>query len=117
MDDRARRKDLVNQYKQNPPEAGVYRIVNTCNNRLLVGSSTNLASIKNKLDFARSTNSPSALDHRLGKDIREFGLDAFTFDVLERLEVRPEMTTAEIRDELATLEALCREQLDPALLY
>jgi hypothetical protein len=38
-------------------------------------------------------------------------------EVLEVLETKPEMTPAEIRDDLATLEALWREKLDPALLY
>ena len=34
-----------------------------------------------------------------------------------RREVAAEMTDAEIRSDLATLEALWREKLDPALLY
>ena len=42
---------------------------------------------------------------------------AFALDVLEVLEVRPELTPAEIRADLATLEELWREKLDPATLY
>jgi hypothetical protein len=117
VSEQARRKDLVAQYKQTEPEAGVYRIINSRNNKTLLGSTPNLASIRNRLEFAKSTNSPGALDHRLRKDIREFGVDAFSLEVLEVLETKPEMTPAEIRDDLAALEALWREKLNPALLY
>jgi hypothetical protein len=117
MDEKARRRELLAQYKQTHPEAGVYRIVNIRNNKALLGSTPNLASIRNKLAFAQSTNTPGALDHRLSKDIRQFGLDAFALEVLDVLETTPEMTAAAIRQELATLEALWREKLDPAQLY
>lgn len=117
MNDKSRRKELSDSYKQSHPEAGVYRFVNAKNGKTLLGSAPNLASMRNKLEFARNTNSPSALDRRLRDDIRDFGLDAFSFEVLESLEPTPEMTTAKIREELAVLEALWREKLDPALLY
>ena len=117
MSEQDRRKALVAQYQQTKPEAGVYRIVNSQNNKSLLGSTTNLQIIRNKLAFARSTNLPGALDLRLNKDIREFGIDAFSLEVLEVLDVTPEMTPAQIRRDLDTLEALWREKLDPALLY
>ena len=117
MTDHARRKELRTQYKQTHPEAGVYRIVNTGNNKILLGSSPNLASMRNKLEFARSTNSPGALDLRLKNDIRQFGIDAFSLEVLDVLETRPEMTPADIQEELGILEDLWHEQVDPDLLY
>jgi arginase family enzyme len=112
-----RRKALRAQYEQTPPEAGVYRIVNNRTNKALLGSTLNLAGLRNRLAFARSTNSPGGLDLRLSKDIRQYGFDAFSLEVLEVLEVTPEMTRAEILADLATLEALWREKSDPALLY
>lgn len=117
MSDKARRKELRTQYKQTHPEAGVYRTVNTRTNKALLGSASNLASVQNKLDFARSTNSPGALDWRLRNDISEFGIDSFTLEILEVLETRPEMTPADIRKDLSALEDLVREGLDPTLLY
>jgi hypothetical protein len=77
----------------------------------------NLPSVQNKLEFARRTNGTGGLDHRLTKEIRELGIEAFSLEILEVLETRPEMTDAEIRADLATLEDLWREKLDPALLY
>lgn len=117
MTEQARRKELRAQYKQTHTEAGVYRIVNSQNNTVLLGSSANLPSVQNKLDFARSTNSPGALDWRLRKDISQYGIEAFSLEVLEILETRPEMTPADIRKDLAVLEELWREQLDQGLLY
>ncbi len=117
MNEQARRKDLVAQFKQTRPEAGVYRIINSQNNKALLGSTPNLASIRNKLEFAKSTNSPGVLDQRLRKDVRQFGIDAFLLEVLEVLDTKPEMTPAEIQEDLATLVDLWREKLDPSLLY
>jgi hypothetical protein len=117
MTDRSRRRELSAQYKQVHPEAGVYCLRNSRNNKVLLGSTINLASMRNKLEFARSTNSPGALDHRLRKDIQEFGVEAFSLEILETLQPAPEMTAAEIRQELATLEQLHREQFEPSQLY
>lgn len=117
MTDRARRKELLAEYKENPPEAGVYRIVNRENGKVLLGSTANLQSIRSKVDFARSTGAAGALGHRLRRDIQAFGIDAFELEILDVLEIRPEMTTAEIRADLATLEQLWREKYDTATLY
>lgn len=117
MNEQARRKELLEQYKQSQIAAGVYRIINRRNNKVLLGSTPNLASVRNKLEFAKSTKTSSALDYRLRDDIRKFGFDAFSLEVLEVLEVKPEMTPAQTQEDLATLEQLWREKEDSALLY
>ena len=117
MNDQQRRKELRAQYQQTRTEAAVYCIRNSQNNKVLVGSTLNLASIRNKLEFAISTNTPTVLDRRLIDDLRAFGIAAFSLAVLEVLDVRPEMTREEILADLAVLEQLWREKLDPALLY
>jgi hypothetical protein len=117
MTNRGRRKEFVSHYKENPPEAGVYRVVNARTGKALIGSTTNLESIFAKLRFARITGSGSALDMRLKDDVRKYGIDAFDVEVIEVLERRPEMSDTQIRDELKLLEALCREQYDENALY
>ena len=117
MTDKARRKELVGEYKRTHPEAGVYRLVNTRSGKALLGSASNLASMRNKLAFAQSTGSPGALDYRLREDIKQYGLDAFSLEILGVLDLRAEMTANQIRDDLNALEDLWREQQDPALLY
>ena len=115
--DKTQRKELMTRYRQSRPEAGVYRIVNERSNRALLGSSPNLPSVRSKLEFARSTNTPSALDFRLHADGRAFGVSAFRFEVLEVLEVASDATDAQLADDLQALEALWRERQDPTLMY
>ena len=117
MNDHARRKELTSQYKQNRPEAGVYRIVNARNGRYLIGSAMNLASVQGRVSFAVSTESECSFDPRLRDDARVFGFGAFSVEVLEILESRPEATDAEVREDLAALESLWRERFDPEASY
>ena len=117
MSEQQRRKDLVAEYQRNGPDAGVYRIVNTKTGKALLGTSTNLPGIQNRFAFARSTATPNGLDHRLHADIEAHGFDAFAVEVVEVLERRPEATDAELHDDLAALEAMVREGIDPDLLY
>ena len=117
MADKARRKALAEQFQQAPPAAGVYRIINQRTGRLLLGSTANLAGIRNRFEFARASSSAAALDHRLREDVATFGFDSFSLEVVDSLEVTPAMTPEQIASDLATLEALWREKADPALLY
>jgi hypothetical protein len=117
MTDKARRKELTEQYRQTIPEAGVYLIRNAGNGKALLGSTVDLGSLRNKLEFARTTNMPSVLDGRMARDIAQFGIDALSLDVLEVVDVTPEMTDGQVRDDLATLVSLWREKLGSSTLY
>lgn len=117
MDQRSRRKELVEQYRQTRPEAGVYRIVNRQNGKVLLASSPNLPSVESKLEFARKVGGATIFGYKVAPDIRKFGIDAFELEILEVLESKPDMTPAEILADLKTLEELWREREDPALLY
>jgi len=117
VNDRAQRRALRDAYRQAPPEAGVYLIHNSAAGKALLGSTVNLASLRNKLDFARATSTTGVLDHRLRGDAGTFGIDVLSLEVLEVLTVTPPMTSAEVLSDLATLEALWREKLGPDRLY
>lgn len=117
MSDAERRRDLRQQYRQRRAEAGVYRIVNTARDRALLGSTRNLDGTRNRFEFARSTESIAALDHRLHADARADGIDAFTFEVLDVLDVADDATDAQVDADLATLEQLWRDRFDPPALY
>lgn len=117
MTDRAKRRQLKAAYREARPDAGVYRILNRANGKSLIGSTLNLTSLENKLAFGKSQNMPGVLDHRLRADARSAGMDAFSIEVLERLDVNVEMTDEQIRSDLAVLEQLWREKFDPDLLY
>ena len=117
MVDAARRKELQGQFALRQPDAGVYRIVNGAAGKALLGSTANLAGVANRLGFAQSTNSLNALDHRLVGDARTHGIDALRFEVLDRLPATPGSGDTDLRADLATLEQLWRDRLDPADLY
>ncbi len=117
MVDRNRRKQLASDYKQTRREAGIYRITNRENGKSLVASSTNLDSVRSKMEFARTTNSPGVLGYQLKSDVLKFGIEAFALEILEVLEVQPEMTDVQIRADLRTLEQLWREKYDQDQLY
>ncbi len=111
MTDKARRRELREQALQHPPDAGVYAIRHRATGRVLVAAAVNLAGARNRFDFAVATNTLGALDGQLGGDIAAHGVDGLEFEVLETLEVEPGTPEAELRAELATLEALYREEL------
>lgn len=114
MSDRAQRRASGDAYRQAPPDAGVYLIHNSAAGKALLGSTVNLASLHNKLEFARATNTTGVLDHRLRGVAGAFGVGVLSLEVLE---VTPAMTSAEVLSDLATLEALWREKLGPDRLY
>lgn len=115
--DANRRKDLKQQYRENLPQAGVFRIVNSATGKALLGSAANLKGAANRLAFAKSTGSLSALHPSLRRDLGEQGVAGLTFEILDTLEPEPGATPADVASELATLEALWREKLGADALY
>ena len=117
MADQSRRRELKANYKESQREAGVYALRNSQTGKVLIGSALNLASMRNKLAFARSTNSPGALDLRLRHEIETYGVDAFELDIFESFQPSPEQSDTEIRKDLEALDQLHRENIEPQLLY
>jgi hypothetical protein len=106
-----RRRELRATYEQQHPEAGVYLLRNTVTGRILVGSSSDLRSVRNRLDFGQATNSPGVLDRRMVSDAREYGMGAFALEVLDVLTLTVDMSPAGLIADLKELEALWREKL------
>ncbi len=117
MTDRARRRELLSEYRRTTPEAGVYALRNTRTGRVLLGSSPNLAALRNRFEFARSTASLGALDQRLRGDAAHFGIDAFELEILEVLDEDPARPPSGLARDLATLEELWREKLAGTEMY
>ena len=109
------RKALSKDYKDRRKVGGVYRITNTANGRYLLGYAADLASVRNRFQFAITTG--STVDPRLRNDWDEYGAAAFTLDVLEELEQAPDQRQADFLEDLKTLEQLLRANLDPTKAY
>ena len=109
------RKALAKDYKQRKLVGGVYLIRNTQNGRYLIGHAVDLASVRNRFQFAVTTG--SAVDPRVRADWAAFGAQSFTLDTLEELEQGPEQTRAQLEADLVELERLRRADLDPSQEY
>jgi group I intron endonuclease len=100
-------------YKQTEQQMGVYRIKNEKNGKLLVGSSPNLDGIWNRHQFELSLGNHR--NRQLQQEWNEYGADAFSFEVLERLKPRngEPPTKVSYKKELGELEAKWLERLQP----
>lgn len=105
-----RRKQLKREYQQTTPPMGVYRIHNTRNGKSLIGSSVNLDAIFNR--HRMQLRIDSHRNKALSADWKEFGEEAFEFEVLETLDPldQPEYTPAE---DLKFLERHWLNELQP----
>lgn len=82
-----RRKELKQQYKETKIQAGVYQIRNTKNQKIFIGSTSNLKTMagqRMQLEGGIHRNK------MLQKEWKEFGEEAFVFEVLEILEKKEE---------------------------
>lgn len=105
------RKELIAQYKQTVPKAGVYRILNKKNGKFFLSSSLRIDSVTNKFEFAKKVCSYEVFHQKISRELKKDGFDSFSVEILELLKITPEMTGAEIREELKILEELWREKL------
>ena len=111
MTSKDRREELRSTYEQRPREAGVYVLRNSATGRILIASTVDLASIRNRLEFGQSTHSTGVLDRRLVADARAHGMESFSLEVLDTLPADPERDDAQAAADLKALEELWRDQL------
>lgn len=104
------RKELKRQYLETPKQAGVFQVKNTVNGKVLLGSSTNLHGPLNKHRFMLSIGMHT--NQELQRDWKQYGADAFTFEVLEVVRQKDEPGFS-VSDELTLLEQIWLERLSP----
>ena len=104
-----RHKELKKAYLQQETPMGVFQILNTENQRRLVGVSRNVRSAFNRHQFQLKNGVHHNAD--LQADWNQYGPGAFTFEVLDELEPLADRTGQKIADDLAELEALWRDKL------
>jgi len=103
------RARLLAQYKEIPIEAGVYRIRNTVNGKVLVDSTPNLKSLNGRKG---SLNMGTYPNKSLQREWTEYGEDAFVLEVLEVLKPNDNPFVT-VKDELKKLEEKWIEKLQP----
>ncbi len=108
--DMDRKKELIQQYKEMKTEAGVYLIRNTKNQKILVEATPNLKTINGKR--FQLTMGGGHHNKQLAEEWKQYGEDAFEFEVLEVLEEKTE-GFFDRKGELKKLEAKWLEKLQP----
>jgi len=104
------RQDLKREYKERKKPAGVFLIKNLINGKILLGSSLNLEGPLNSHKFMLTIGKHK--NPELQKDWDLFGLDAFTFEILEEVKMSDD-PNFDIKDELTLLEQIWVEKLQP----
>lgn len=96
-----RRKELIKQYKERKIVGGIYRIMNTVNGQFYLNKTKDMQGAKNMF---QSYYAMGMCAHpRLAKAWKEYGEEAFTFEVLEYWEKDAEQTECEFEKDLAEL--------------
>lgn len=104
------KKELKAAYKEMKFQVGVYQIRNKINDRIFIGSSTNLEAIWNRHCF--TLNMGSHRNKVLQKDWKEFGEANFVFEILEELEQK-DGDGLDYNKEVTLLEQMVKEGKSP----
>lgn len=108
--DKQRRKALQQQYKQMDIMMGVVKITNTQNGKAYIVSYPDL---RDKWQFIQSALTTGTYSSgALMRDWKEYGADAFTYEVLEE-EAQQGESSDEIRRKLHQMEKPWLEKLQP----
>ncbi|PPD57469.1 GIY-YIG nuclease family protein [Dehalogenimonas etheniformans] len=103
------KKELINEYKQRKVVGGVFRVVNTKNGKFLLDYATDLQAKQNSFNFMVTTN--ASFDYKMDKDWKEFGAQAFRFEVLDSLEKKKDQSQKEFIEDLKTLKGMWGEKV------
>ena len=104
------KKELKKQYKQTIQPMGVYQVKNLSNGKIFIGTAKNLPGKLNSVKFQLEHGShPNA---ELQEDFNEFGEQNFSFEVIDILEPKEDISYNYTKD-LAVLEEMWLEKLQP----
>ncbi|HMM20985.1 MAG TPA: GIY-YIG nuclease family protein [Selenomonadales bacterium] len=104
------RKEIKQDYKNNPPPLGIFQIQNAKNNKLLIGSTMDLTRVWNRHHFQLRMG--CHVNQALQSDWSACGPEAFSFEVLETVN-QEKVPQEDWRDTLAGLEKKWLEKLQP----
>jgi group I intron endonuclease len=101
---------LKKQYQQTVLPMGVYQIKNLANGKIFIGSSKNLPGKINSHQFQLKMG--SHMNRALQKEYTDFGLENFSFEVLDNLEPKDDPKYDYTAD-LKVLEEMWKERIQP----
>ncbi|MFZ2539291.1 MAG: GIY-YIG nuclease family protein [Oscillospiraceae bacterium] len=109
------KKEQIAKYKEREQIGGICIIRNTVTNKILLISTTDLQGSKNSFEFSQKVGSCASM--KLQKDFTEFGVSAFSFEVLEELKKGENQTDEEFKQDIKLLNQIWTENLADKNLY
>jgi group I intron endonuclease len=104
------KKELKESYKRLKFRIGVFQIRNLTNNKIYIGSSTDLVAIWNRAKFQLKLGSyPNA---ELQREWNEFGEEKFVYEILSEIKQDDDEPIAS-RKEIKQLEKMFIDELQP----
>ena len=104
------KKELKKQYKQTLTPMGIFQIKNLDNDRIFIGSSKNLPGKFNSIKFQLKMG--SYINQELQKDYNNLGEEKFSFEVIDKLEPKEDLSY-DYTEDLNVLEEMWIEKLQP----
>ncbi len=104
------KKAIKKKYKETVQPMGIYRIKNNVNEKIFIGVSKNLNGKINSCRFQLKNG--SYIITELQADYNKYGEENFSFDVIDRLEPKEDLTY-DYTEDLAVLEEMWLEKLEP----
>ncbi len=71
-----------------------------------------LKGIANKLAFGVKIGAGNMLPPEMAKEAKQYGIETIDFEILEKVDIKPEMTKEDIKEENDTLLSLWLERED-----
>lgn len=105
------KKELKNIYKEMKFKMGVFQIKNTVNQKIFVGSSTDLNAIWNRIRTELKFGSYPNI--ALQKDWANFGENNFVFEILSEIKQEEDGKNTNYKKEVKQLEEMYIEELQP----
>ncbi len=104
------KRELIKQYKQNPPEMGIFRIKNKINGKILIGKAKNITGKLNSVKFQLKNG--SYFIKELQEDYNNSGEENFIFEKADILKPKEDIAY-DYTEDLELLEEMWLEKLQP----
>lgn len=106
--DKQSRKELKEQYKNRTRIGGVYRIICKDNKEQWIRTTMDMQGAKNRFLFSVSMDSYP--EQAMAKAWKQYGKSAFSFEILEELQMSETQTEQEFLEDINTLLEIWNEK-------